>query len=192
VKGIIMTMTELLIDDADQRMRKTRTVLEKELSSIRTGRANAALVEGLTVDYYGTPTPIIQVATVNVPEARLITIQPWDKGIVQAIEKTILQSDLGISPAVDGDLIRLPIPNLTSERRKEIAKIVRSKTESEKVSLRNVRRDVLDQMKKLVKDKEVSEDEAKRASDAIQKLTDKYSGDIDSMGAAKEAEVMEV
>tara|TARA_Y100000590_G_scaffold441818_1_gene569121 strand:+ start:26495 stop:27073 length:579 start_codon:yes stop_codon:yes gene_type:complete len=192
VKGIIMTMTELLIDDADQRMRKTRTVLEKELSSIRTGRANSALVEGLTVDYYGTPTPIIQVATVNVPEARLITIQPWDKGIVQAIEKTILQSDLGISPAVDGDLIRLPIPNLTSERRKEIAKIVRSKTESEKVSLRNVRRDVLDQMKKLVKDKEVSEDEAKRASDAIQKLTDKYSGDIDSMGAAKEAEVMEV
>tara|TARA_B100001750_G_scaffold243545_1_gene259041 strand:- start:12 stop:575 length:564 start_codon:yes stop_codon:yes gene_type:complete len=187
-----MTMTELLIDDADQRMRKTRTVLEKELSSIRTGRANSALVESLTVDYYGTPTPIIQVATVNVPEARLITIQPWDKGIVQAIEKTILQSDLGISPAVDGDLIRLPIPNLTSERRKEIAKIVRSKTESEKVSLRNVRRDVLDQMKKLVKDKEVSEDEAKRASDAIQKLTDKYSGDIDSMGAAKEAEVMEV
>ena len=128
----------------------------------------------------------------NVPEARLITIQPWDKGIVQAIEKTILQSDLGISPAVDGDLIRLPIPNLTSERRKEIAKIVRSKTESEKVSLRNVRRDVLDQMKKLVKDKEVSEDEAKRASDEIQKLTDKYSSDIDGMGAAKEAEVMEV
>jgi len=192
VEGIIVTMTQLLIDDADQRMKKTRTVLEKELSSIRTGRANTALVEGLTVDYYGTPTPIIQVATVNVPEARLITIEPWDKGIVQAIEKTILQSDLGISPAVDGDLIRLPIPNLTSERRKEIAKIVRSKTESEKVSLRNVRRDVLDQMKKLVKDKEVSEDEAKRASDAIQKLTDKYSSDIDGMGAAKQAEVMEV
>ena len=192
MEGIIVTMTQLLIDDADQRMKKTRTVLEKELSSIRTGRANTALVEGLTVDYYGTPTPIIQVATVNVPEARLITIEPWDKGIVQAIEKTILQSDLGISPAVDGDLIRLPIPNLTSERRKEIAKIVRSKTESEKVSLRNVRRDVLDQMKKLVKDKEVSEDEAKRASDAIQKLTDKYSSDIDGMGAAKQAEVMEV
>ena len=185
-------MTQLLIDDADKRMKKTRLVLEKDLSSIRTGRANASFVDNLTVDYYGTPTPIIQIATINVPEARLITIQPWDKGMVQAIEKSILQSDLGISPAVDGDIIRLPIPSLTSDRRKEIAKIVKSKTESEKVSLRNVRRDVLDQMKKLVKGKDISEDEAKRAGDVIQKLTDRYSSEIDNMSATKEAEVMEV
>jgi ribosome recycling factor len=185
-------MTELLIKDANERMSKTRSILEKELSSVRTGRASSSLVENLNVDYFGTPTPLIHLASITVPEARLIVIQPFDRNSIPAIEKTILQSDIGISPAVDGEVIRLPIPSLTQERRKQIAKTVRSKTEAEKISVRNVRRDILDQMKKNLKKKELSEDDAKRASDQIQKITDQYVNQIESIGSAKEAEVMEV
>jgi ribosome recycling factor len=185
-------MTELLIKDANDRMSKTRSILEKELSSVRTGRASSSLVENLNVDYFGTPTPLIHLASITVPEARLIVIQPFDRNSIPAIEKSILQSDIGISPAVDGEVIRLPIPSLTQERRKQIAKTVRSKTEAEKISVRNIRRDILDQMKKNLKKKELSEDDAKRASDQIQKITDQYVNEIESIGSAKEAEVMEV
>ena len=185
-------MTQQLLDDAEKRMRRTREVLERELASIRTGRAAPALVEELSVDYYGAPTPLKQIASITAPEPRLLMIQPWDRAAIPHIERAILKSDLGLSPAADGTALRLPIPTLTQERRRDMAKLVRKRVEDDRVAVRNVRRDTLDHLRRLERGKEVSQDEERRSQDLLQKLTDRYVAELDKLGAAKEAEVMEV
>ncbi len=185
-------MTQQLLDDAEKRMQKTREVLERELASIRTGRASPSLVEDLSVDYYGTPTPLKQIASISAPEARMLMIQPWDRASIPNIERAISKSDLGLSPVADGALLRLPIPTLTQERRQDMAKLVRKRVEDDRVAVRNIRRDALDHLRKLERDKDVSQDEERRSQDLLQKLTDRYVGELDKLGSAKEAEVMEV
>lgn len=173
-------------------MEKTVDVLKKDLAGIRTGRASLAIFDGIMVDYFGTPTPLNHVATLSVPESRLITIQPWDPKIIPNIEKAIQKSDLGLNPNNDGKIIRLAIPQLTEERRKEIVKHVHKRGEEAKISLRNIRRDGNEEMKKMEKDKHISEDETKRAIDEIQKLTDAYIKKVDETISHKEVELMEV
>lgn len=185
-----------MIDDVlrqtEAKMKKSIAVLETEMASIRTGRASASLVDHITVDYYGNPTPLNQLATITVPEARVIAIQPWDKQTASPIEKAILKSDLGLNPVNDGTTIRLPIPLLTEERRKDLVKVVRRRIEDGKVAVRNVRRDGLESLRALEKNKEISQDEQKRAQDQLQKVTDTFVGQADVLGAKKEAELMEV
>lgn len=165
---------------------------KKELSRVRTGRASTALLDDVRVDYYGTPTPLNQVGTLSVPEARLITIQPWEKNLIGEIEKAILKSDLGLNPTSDGQLIRLAIPPLTEERRKEMVKLVRRMCEDTRVAIRNIRRDANENLKKLQKDKEISEDEQKRGEKEIQDLTDEFVKKADEIVALKEKEIMEI
>ena len=176
----------------EAKMKKAMDVLRADLASLRAGRASSALLEKVTVDYYGTPTPITQVANVSVPEPRMIVIQPWEKNLMKDIEKAIMKSDLGLMPNNDGVVIRLSIPQMTEQRRQELVKVVHKKTEDCRVAVRNVRRDANDVIKKIEKDKEVSEDEAKKAQEDIQKLTDKIIKDIDLVMSAKEKEIMEV
>lgn len=185
-------MIDEIKQDAEKRMQGAMEALSRDLSGIRTGRASPALVDRLTVDYYGTPTPMYQIAGVSAPEPRLLVIQPWDKGAVQSIEKAIVQSDLGLNPNVDGSLIRLPIPQLTEERRQELVKVVRSKVEESKVAVRNVRRDAMDNVKELLKEKMIAEDDERRAEQEIQKITDTYIQQADELGQKKEAEILEV
>lgn len=180
------------IKKSESQMKKSVNFLKEELSSIRAGKANPKLVDKIQVSYYGTMTPISQVATISVPEARLIVIQPWDASIIKDIEKAILVSDLGINPSNDGKLIRLAIPQLTEERRKEILKLVKKEIESSKIAVRNIRRDSIDIFKKQEKASELSEDELKKAEDEIQKLTDKYIDNIDEIFKEKEKEILEV
>ncbi|MBR6477826.1 MAG: ribosome recycling factor [Lachnospiraceae bacterium] len=175
----------------DNKMKKTVEFLEADFAGIRAGRANPHVLDKLRVDYYGTPTPIQQVGNVTVPEARIIQIAPWDKSMIKAIEKAILTSDLGINPNNDGSVIRLVFPELTEERRKDLAKEVRKKAEEAKVAVRNIRRDGNDAFKKLTKE-DVSEDEVKELSDELQKLTDKYVKEIDGVTEAKNKEIMTV
>ena len=176
----------------EERMLKTISVFEENLSEIRAGRANPAILNKVMINYYGTPTPINQVAGVSVPEARLIVIQPWDASILKEVEKAILASDIGINPNNDGKVIRLAFPELNEERRKEIVKDIRKMAEEAKVAVRSIRRDGIDEAKKLEKDSEISEDELKVAEDKIQKLTDKYVEEIDKILGAKEKEVMSI
>ena len=157
-----------------------------------TGRASTALVDGIKADYYGTPTPISQMASVAVPDSRTLTIQPWDKGGIAAVEKAILKSDLGLTPVNDGKIIRIVIPPLTEERRKDLVKVARKYSEEAKVAVRNVRRDANDGLKKLEKDKEITEDELKKAVDDVQKLTDKFVGDVDKKCAARKKKIMDI
>jgi ribosome recycling factor len=185
-------MIEQTLREAEQKMAKSVEVLERDLASIRTGRASASLVDHLTVDYYGTPTPLNQLATIAVPEARLITIQPWDRSAVGAVEKAILKSDLGLNPANDGTMIRVPIPPLTEERRRDLAKVVRKRVEEGKVAVRNIRRDSLESVRASEKRKEISQDDLRRAEQQVQKLTDRAIEQADNLGAKKEAELMEV
>ncbi len=166
--------------------------LRKELASIRTGRASLAVFDGLMVDYYGTPTLINQVATMAVPESRLITIQPWEPQIISAIEKAILKSDLGLTPGNDGKIIRVQIPPLTEERRKQIIKAVNKRGEEAKIAIRNIRRDGNEELRKLEKEKHLSKDDVKRSMDEIQKLTDSFIKRIDEILSHKDAELMEV
>ena len=175
----------------DEKMQKTIHALDTELASIRAGRANPNILNKLTVEYYGTPTPIQQVANISVPEARMIQIQPWEKKIIKDIEKAILMSDIGINPTNDGTVIRLVFPELTEDRRKELAKDVKKKGEEAKVAVRNVRRDGNVAFKKL-KGTEISEDEIKDLEDELQKITDKYVAKIDKMVEAKSKEIMTV
>lgn len=175
-----------------ERMQGAIDVLKKDFGSIRTGRASLALFEGITVDYYGTPTPLEQVATLNIPESRMITIQPWEQRLISEIEKAILKSDLGLTPANDGKIIRIPIPPLTEERRKQLVKVVKKRAEEAKVAVRNIRRDTNESLKKLNKDKELSDDEMKKSLDEVQKLTDSYITKVDETLAHKESEIMEV
>jgi ribosome recycling factor len=165
--------------------------LKRELARIRTGRASTALLDDIRVDYYGTPMPISQVATLGVPEPRLLTIQPWEESMVPVVERALLQSDLGITPASDGKLIRLPMPPLTEERRKEFVKQVHRLGEEARVSLRNARREAVDALKKRQKDGDLSEDDAKHGQDAIQKMTDRFGGEVDAILKQKDAEILE-
>jgi ribosome recycling factor len=174
------------------RMEKAIADLQHEMAAIRTGRASLGILDHIRVDYYGTPTPLNQVANLHVPEPALITIQPWDVSQIGAIEKAIRISDLGLNPGNDGKIIRLPIPPLTEERRKEFVKKLHGVAEHHRVSVRNIRRDGNENVKKLLKDKKVTEDEEKRALDEIQKMTDGYMGKIDMASKSKEKEIMEI
>ena len=176
----------------DEKMKKTCEHLSSDLQTIRAGRANPHILDKLTVDYYGTPTPIQQVGNISVPEARMIQIAPWEKNMIKTIEKAILASDIGITPSNDGSVIRLVFPELTEERRKELAKDVKKKGEDAKVAVRNIRRDGNEQFKKLSKNGDISEDEIKDMEDDLQKITDKYIKDIDAMIDEKTREVMTV
>ena len=176
----------------EEKMTKTMHNLEEEFGGIRAGRANPHVLDKLRVDYYGTPSPIQSVAIVSVPEPRMIQIQPWEPSLVKAIEKAILTSDIGINPSNDGKIIRLVFPELTEERRKELAKDVKKKGESAKVAIRNIRRDAIDHMKKLGKTEDVSEDEIKDLEDSIQKMTDKFVAMVDKAVEAKTKEILTV
>lgn len=185
-----------MIDDvmleADQRMRKTVEALQRELATIRTGRASPALVERIAVDYYGTSTPLIQLANISVPEARQLLIQPYDKGSIPSIEKAISKSDLGLTPSNDGRLLRINIPPLTEDRRRDLVRSSRKKVEEGRVAIRNVRRQAHDDLRDFEKEKLISEDERKRAEERLQRLTDSFIAEIDGIGERKEAEIMEV
>jgi ribosome recycling factor len=185
-------MIKDVLDTAADHMHKTAEATRRELASIRSGRANAGLVEHVRVDYHGTPTPISHMATVHVPEARLLTIQPWDRSMLGAIEKAIQKSDLGINPTNDGNLIRLAIPPLTEQRRKELIKMVQRRVEEGRVAVRNIRRDASDKLKRMERNKEVSADEERRAQEQLQKLTDGSIAEIEKLGHEKEQELMEV
>ena len=184
-------MADERIEKYESKMTKTLESLEKELSTVRAGRANPHILDKITVDYYGAPTPLQQVANVTVPEARMIQIQPWEASLIKEIQKAILSSDLGLNPNTDGKIIRLVLPELTEERRKELVKDVKKKGEAAKVAVRNIRRDGNDAFKKLAKS-EVSEDEIKGLEDELQKLTDKYVKDIDALIDSKSKEIMTV
>lgn len=181
-----------LYKEAEEKMNKTVSVYKEELQSIRAGRANPALLDKISVDYYGQITPLKQVGSISAPEPRLLVIQPWDPNLIPAIEKEILKSDLGLNPSNDGKVIRLVIPMLTEERRKELAKIVKKNSENAKVAIRNIRRDINDRIKKMEKDKEISEDDRRLGEEEIQKITDKYIEEIDSITKNKEDELMEI
>ena len=177
---------------ADQKMQRSIDAFKNDLSKIRTGRAHTGLLDHIQVDYYGSPVPISQVANLTLIDARTIGVQPWEKKMVQVVEKAIRESDLGLNPATQGDVIRVPMPALTEERRRELTKIVRNEGEDAKIAVRNLRRDANEQLKKLVKDKEISEDDERRAGDDVQKLTDKFVSEIDKLVTTKEAEIMTV
>ena len=183
---------EAVITDATQRMDKSIQAFQRELAGIRTGRASPALVEHLVVDYYGSPTALNQIASISAPEARLLVIQPWDRQAVGAIEREIQRSDLGLTHNNDGTLIRLPIPALTEERRREMVKQLKRRQEESHVAIRNVRRDALDKLRALEKDKDISEDELHRSQEQLQKLTDDHITRTNGISAQKEAEVLEV
>ncbi|HEX6289361.1 MAG TPA: ribosome recycling factor [Herpetosiphonaceae bacterium] len=185
-------MVKDTLNQAETKMKKTVEALRHHLNSIRTGRASPALIEHLHVEYYGSDMPLNQLANISAPEARMLMIQPWDKGSMKAIEKAIQQSDLGLNPNNDGQVIRLAIPALTEQRRKELVKLVKKEVEEQKVSLRNVRRDAQSDLKKLESDKQISEDELKRAQEKLEQLTTQYTKELDQLGHTKEQEVMEV
>ena len=185
-------MKEEIIQDLKDSMEKSIEALHKEFSKVRTGRASLSLLDGIKVEYYGQLTPLNQVATLSVPEARLITIQPWDNKVIGEIEKSIQMSDLGLTPINDGKIIRLSIPNLTEERRKELVKVVKKMTENCKVSLRNIRREANSLLKDLKKEKEISEDEMHKAQDEIQKITDTYVNKSDKILKEKEEEILQI
>lgn len=181
-----------IIKQTEDKMKKSLSALEDEFNTLRTGRASPALFDKVRVEYYGNPTPINQVATISVPEARLVVIQPWDKSIIGDIEKAIQKSELSVNPSNDGKVIRISIPPLTEERRKEFVKVAKNMAEQTRVSIRNVRRDANEELKKSEKDGELSEDELKRAEDEVQKLTDTYVEHVNSMLEDKEKEILEV
>ena len=187
-----MAVIDDLMDDARRRMDKSIESTKHEFNSVRTGRASAALLDRVHVNYYGTKTPLVQLASVGVPEPRLLTITPYDKNAIRDIERGILESDLGLTPSNDGKLIRLPIPQLTAERRKELVKVVRQRAEDGRVAVRNVRRDIIHHMKESEKKGEVSWDDLHRAEDQVQKLTDEHVKQIDELLKHKEAEILEV
>ena len=176
----------------EKKMRTFVGVLKEDLATIRTGRASPALIEHIKVDYAGVPTPLNQLAGISAPEAGLLVIQPWDRGSISNIDKAILKSELGLNPANDGNIIRISIPPLSEERRRELIKVVRKKIEGRRIVLRNLRHDAMDGLKELEKNKDISQDEQKRALDQLQKLTDHFMSDIEQIGKDKEAELMEV
>ena len=178
--------------EAEEKMKKSISIYKEELQGIRAGRANPVLLDKISVDYYGTNTPLKQVSSISAPEPRLLVVQPWDSNLIPVIEKEILKSDLGLNPSNDGKLIRLPIPMLTEERRKDLVKVVGKSQENAKVAIRNTRREANDLIKKMEKNKELSEDERKSAEEEIQKITDKYIEEVDQITKEKEDELMEI
>jgi len=187
----VTSMLESIYEETKTSMSKSVAALKKELKRVRTGRASLAILDGIKVDYYGTPTPLNQMATLAVPESRLITIQPWDVSVIKDIEKAILKSDLGLTPSSDGKIIRIAIPPLTEERRKELVKVIHKICEEYKVSIRNVRRDSNELLKSMKKDGEISEDEAFKSQDQVQKITDEHITLVDECYKEKEKEILE-
>ncbi len=185
-------MIKDVMDTAKQKMNKTKDVLRADLMAIRAGRANPQLLDRITVDYYGTPTPLTQMANISAPEPRLLQISLWDTKMLSAVEKAILKSDLGLTPSNDGKIIRLVLPDLTEERRKELTKVVRKNAEEAKVAVRAIRRDAMEQFKRLKKDSAITEDDQKKAEEDIQKLTDAAVKDIDKICSDKEKEILDV
>ncbi len=185
-------MIDELKEDAETRMGKSVASLKNDLTKLRTGRAHTSLLDHITVEYYGSEVPLSQVANVSVLDSRTLSVSPWEKPMVQAIEKAIMNSDMGLNPATTGELIRIPLPPLTEERRKDMIKVVRSEGEGAKVAIRNIRRDVLSDVKSLLKDKEITEDDDHQAQDDVQKLTDKYVKQVDEAVAVKEKDLMEI
>jgi ribosome recycling factor len=181
-----------ITNDAEEGMKKAVDAFKRELVKIRTGRANTSMLDSIRVDYYGTPTPVNQVATVAVVDARLITVKPWEKSMIPVIDKAIRASDLGINPVSDADLVRVPIPPLTQERRRDLAKTVGKQTEEARVAVRAARRDAMDMIKEAEKDKQISEDERKKGETKVQELTDKYIASVDDIAKNKEKEIMEL
>jgi ribosome recycling factor len=180
------------LQNAEEKMQASVGSLKKDMASLRTGRASPALIDHIKVEYTGVPTPLNQIASISVPEARLLVIQPWDKSSVQGIEKAILKSDLGLNPSVSGNIIRINIPPLSEERRQELIKVVRKRIEERKVTVRNLRHEAMNELKGLEKDKEISQDEHKHALHRLQQLTDSHIADIEKIGRNKEVELMEV
>jgi ribosome recycling factor len=185
-------MTDKILKNADSRMKKTTEALTKELSTIRTGRASPALVEHIKIDYHGVITPLIQLASISVPEPRTIAIHPWDRTIINTIDKAILKSDLGLNPVNDGTNIRINLPALTEERRRDLVKAVHKRLEESRITIRNLRRESIDELKLAEKNKEISQDQNIRASEQLQKLTDSYIESINRTGKDKESEIFEV
>ncbi|KAB2898477.1 MAG: ribosome recycling factor [Kofleriaceae bacterium] len=185
-------MVDDISKDAEEGMKKAIEAFKRDLAKVRTGRATTAMLDGIKVDYYGTPTPVNQVATVTVVDARLISVKPWEKNMVAVIDKAIRASDLGINPVADSDLVRLPIPPLTQERRKDLVKNVKKMTEEAKIAVRGSRRDAMDLLKDAEKDKEITEDERKLGEKRVQDLTDKFVAMLDDLSVAKEKEIMEI
>lgn len=184
-------MIEEFKKDAEIRMGKSVEALKSELTKLRTGRAHTSLLEHITVDYYGSEVPINQVANITVSDARTLTVTPWEKPMVSAVEKAIMNSGMGLNPATAGEVIRVPLPPLTEERRKDMIRVVRQEVENARVAIRNIRRDVLGDIKTLLKEKEITEDDERRAHDDIQKITDKYIAQVDKMLEDKEKDLME-
>ena len=185
-------MEEKIVKEVEAKMEKTLSALKTDLNKVRTGRASLALFDDIRIDYYGTPTPLNQMATLAVPEPRLITIQPWDPSIIGEIEKAILKSELGVTPASDGKIIRIVIPRLTEERRKELVKVVKKMSEGTKVAIRNIRREANEQLKGLEKNKKISQDQLRQWMDRVQASTDKFIEKVDEVLSAKEKEILEI
>jgi ribosome recycling factor len=185
-------MEEKIVKEVEAKMEKTLSTLKNDLNKVRTGRASLALFDDIRIDYYGTPTPLHQMATLAIPEPRLMTIQPWDTSIIGEIEKAILKSELGVTPVSDGKIIRITIPRLTEERRKELVKVVRKMSEGSKVSIRNIRREANEQLKGLEKNKKISQDQLHQWMDKVQTSTDKFIEKVDEVLAAKEKEILEI
>ena len=181
-----------VMSEMDRKMDRSLEALKRELNSVRTGRATPSLVENLPVDYYGTPTPLNQLASISAPDARAIMVQPWDRQALPEIEKSLMRSDMGFNPSNDGNTITVPIPPLTQERRQDLVRLLKRKLEDSKVSVRNVRREGVDNLRKMERDKAISQDENRRTQDQLQKATDAHIRQIDEIGTAKEAEIMQV
>jgi ribosome recycling factor len=185
-------MSAEVIASTERKMARAVEVLERDLAAVRTGRASTALVERLLIDYYGTPTPLNQLAGLSVPEPHQILIQPWDRSVLSAIEKAILKSDLGLTPAVDGSVVRLTVPPLTEERRRELVRLVHKRVEEARVEIRNLRREAAEVLRREERDGELSADEARRELEVLQRLTDRFIAEVDRLGSHKEQEVLEV
>ena len=183
---------QAVLDEVERKMGRTVDALRRELSSLRTGRATPSLIENISVDYYGVPTPLKQIASISAPDARAIMVQPWDKQSLREIEKSLMKSDMGFNPSNDGNVITVPIPPLNQERRQDMVRLLKRKLEEGKVSVRNVRREGLENLRKLEKDKAISQDENRRAQEQLQKATDGHTKVVDEVGAAKETEIMQV
>ncbi|MBM3941769.1 MAG: ribosome recycling factor [SAR202 cluster bacterium] len=191
-EGAAQQTPAAVLSDSERKMGRAIEAFKRDLGTLRTGRASPALIENITVDYYNTPTPLKQLGSISSPDARAIIVQPWDKGAIREIERSLQKSEMGFNPANDGNVITVPIPPLTNERRQELVRLLKRKIEEGKVSIRNVRRDGMDSLKKLEKDKGVSQDASRRAQDQLQKTTDTYIRNLEQAGAAKEAEIMQV
>ena len=181
-----------VLDEVERKMARSIDALKRELNTLRTGRATPSLIENISVDYYGVPTPLKQIASISAPDARAIMVQPWDKQSLREIEKSLMKSDMGFNPSNDGNVITVPIPPLNQERRQDMVRLLKRKLEEGKVSVRNVRREGLENLRKLEKDKAISQDENRRAQDQLQKTTDSHTKTVDEVGAAKETEIMQV